>query len=247
MDCGEGTSTCAAAGGKVCLIQRGTISFSDKVLACQNGGGSAAIIYNNEAGILLGTLGGVATTIPSAGISMADGNTLKAGYLNSAAILTVSASDYEAWNGTSMATPHVVGVAALIWSNYPSKSAADIRSAMTSTAEDLGDAGRDNAYGYGLVRAQAAMTALGNTCVPSPEDCSDGVDNDCDGLIDGADPDCATPPDCSADGTCNPLCAPGADPDCGAPSCWPKGTACTAATAANCCSLLCHPRKLTCK
>ena len=43
--------------GKVCLISRGNISFADKVLNCQNSGGIAAIIYNNVAGDLDGTLG----------------------------------------------------------------------------------------------------------------------------------------------------------------------------------------------
>ncbi|MDH3276071.1 MAG: S8 family serine peptidase, partial [Gammaproteobacteria bacterium] len=47
VDCGLGTSTCSGSAGAVCLIQRGDIAFSDKVLACQEGGGVAAIIYNN--------------------------------------------------------------------------------------------------------------------------------------------------------------------------------------------------------
>ncbi len=67
-DCGTGESQCDAA-GKVCLIQRGNIAFSDKVLACENGGGVAAIIYNNEPGALNGTLGEVVTAIPSVGVS----------------------------------------------------------------------------------------------------------------------------------------------------------------------------------
>jgi serine protease len=43
---------------------------------------------------------------------------------------TKPASGYEAWNGTSMATPHVAGVAALIWSYNTSLTNVDIRNAM---------------------------------------------------------------------------------------------------------------------
>jgi len=44
--------------GKVCLISRGTISFADKVLNCQNSG-VRAVISNNADGELYGTLGGL--------------------------------------------------------------------------------------------------------------------------------------------------------------------------------------------
>ena len=59
-----------------------------------------------------------------------------------------------------MATPHVSAAAALIWSANPTWTNAQIRTALTSTAKDLGAAGRDNAYGYGLVQAKAALTSL---------------------------------------------------------------------------------------
>jgi len=161
VNCGLATSSCTvASGGKICLIQRGTNSFADKVLNCQNGGGAAAIIYNNEPGPLYGTLGGVGTNIPSVGISQADGSTILALSSPSGSV-GVTAIDYDSYNGTSMATPHVAGVAALVWAHNIVWSNAQIRNAMTSTAEDLGAAGRDNSYGFGLVRAKAALDSLG--------------------------------------------------------------------------------------
>ncbi|MEW5249521.1 S8 family serine peptidase [Microbulbifer sp. 2201CG32-9] len=164
VDCGLGDTACTAAAGEVCLISRGDISFAEKVQACEAGGGIGAIIYNNEAGLVSGTLGETVTGIPSVGISDTDGAALLT-QLGSSATVTVEASDYGYNNGTSMATPHVAGVAALVWSHYPSCAPGEIRAALDATAEDLGAAGRDNAYGYGLVQAKAAFDYLAaNAC-----------------------------------------------------------------------------------
>ena len=45
---------------------------------------------------------------------------------------------YASWQGTSMATPHVSAVAALIWSAKPSATNEQVRTALINTAEDLG-------------------------------------------------------------------------------------------------------------
>jgi Subtilisin-like serine proteases len=58
---------------------------------------------------------------------------------------------YAAESGTSMATPFVSGVAALIKSENPSLSSQEIRSLLYSNAIDLGDSGKDPVYGFGLV------------------------------------------------------------------------------------------------
>jgi subtilisin family serine protease len=147
--------------GKTCLISRGNIAFSDKVLNCQASGGVGAVIYNNTTGDLFGTLGGVATTIPSVGATQADGATMLT-QLGTSATVAVSADPalYAAYNGTSMATPHVSGVAALVWSNHPGCTAAQIRSTLTKSAMDLGAPGQDNSYGFGLVQAKAASDRI---------------------------------------------------------------------------------------
>ncbi|MBU1308224.1 MAG: S8 family serine peptidase [Gammaproteobacteria bacterium] len=69
---------------------------------------------------------------------------------------------YNSISGTSMASPHVAGVAALVWSNHPQCTAAQIRSALNATAEDRGTAGRDTSYGWGIVKAKAAHDYLTN-------------------------------------------------------------------------------------
>lgn len=159
VDCGMGESACPGGGGQICLIQRGNISFAEKVQACEAGGGDGAVIYNNEAGPLSGTLGGIATGIPSIGVSDTDGAALS-GMTGQSASMNVGAGNYASYDGTSMATPHVAAVATLVWSNHTACTNQDVRDAMNATAEDLGSAGRDNAYGYGLVRARAASDYL---------------------------------------------------------------------------------------
>lgn len=167
VNCGLGTSTCSGASGKVCLIQRGTNSFAEKVVNCQNGGGVAAVIYNNADALFSGTLGSTATAIPSVGTSGVTGATLL-GRIGQSSTVSVASGNYAFYDGTSMATPHVSAVAALIWSHNRAWTNAQIRSALASTAEDLGAAGRDSSYGYGLIRARAALDSLLGTSEPPP-------------------------------------------------------------------------------
>jgi thermitase len=68
-------------------------------------------------------------------------------------------SQYAYMDGTSMATPFVSGVAALIWSVDSTISRDAVRSILDSTADDLGSPGRDNLYGYGRVNAYRAVLA----------------------------------------------------------------------------------------
>ena len=73
---------------------------------------------------------------------------------------TIPGGRYAYFNGTSMATPHVAGVSALVWSNNQGCSAQDVRGALNATATDLGSAGRDIYYGHGLIQAKAAHDYL---------------------------------------------------------------------------------------
>ncbi|WP_417216493.1 S8 family serine peptidase [Arthrobacter sp.] len=73
---------------------------------------------------------------------------------------------YADWSGTSGAAPLVSGVVALIRSKYPDLKAADVIERILATAKDAGKPGVDNLYGYGLLDAEAALTAD----VPTVED-----------------------------------------------------------------------------
>ncbi|MDP1548268.1 MAG: S8 family serine peptidase [Anaerolineales bacterium] len=166
VDGGLCTATNAAWSGKVVLCQRGDISFYDKVRNVQLSGGAAAAIYNNVPGGFIGTLGdGNSSTIVGISLSQEDGQYLVANKLGQSAAVsstyTAPASGYEYYDGTSMATPHVSAVAALVWSSNTTATNAEIRQVLQQTAQDLGAAGRDVYYGYGLVQAKAAIDALG--------------------------------------------------------------------------------------
>ncbi|NEZ03121.1 S8 family serine peptidase [Wenzhouxiangella sp. XN201] len=172
VDCGLGESTCPGGGGQVCLIERGNISFEDKTLACEAGGGVAAVIYNNVSGMLFGALSDpTATTIPSVGVSDTSGAQLSGRTGNTVAV-TVESGNYDYYNGTSMATPHVSAVAALVWSTDTTLTNNDIRNVLQVTAEDLGAAGRDDSYGYGLVQAKAAVDLIGGGTTNTPPSAS---------------------------------------------------------------------------
>ena len=73
---------------------------------------------------------------------------------------TYPTNTYASLSGTSMATPHVAGGAALVWSYFPQCSNNQIRSALNATAKDKGSAGRDNFYGYGLMQLADAYNNL---------------------------------------------------------------------------------------
>ncbi|NHZ42367.1 S8 family serine peptidase [Massilia aquatica] len=153
-DFGLGDKADAAVSGKVCLIARGTIDFATKVANCQNSGGVGAVVYNNVAGGFSGTVG-TATLIPSVSASSAEGTQLKT-QLGQSATVAVKPASYAYFDGTSMATPHVSAVAALVWSYFPTCSGTQIRNSLGKSALDLGMAGRDTKYGFGLVQAKAA-------------------------------------------------------------------------------------------
>jgi serine protease len=64
------------------------------------------------------------------------------------------------FSGTSMAAPHVAGIAAMLMQQGITDPAA-IEDALKKTAVDIGAPGRDNEFGFGLVDARAALRGFG--------------------------------------------------------------------------------------
>ncbi|WP_288009358.1 S8 family peptidase [Kyrpidia sp.] len=73
---------------------------------------------------------------------------------------TYAGGQYAALSGTSMASPHVAGLAALIWARSPSLTADQVRNIIQQTAVDGGPPGRDPQYGYGVINVGAAVRSV---------------------------------------------------------------------------------------
>lgn len=148
----------ASVAGRIAVIHRGEIKFHEKTRRAMTAGAKAVVIVNNTTDPLAFTLFDPDDPTTSSvewpvviAVTKADG----ARILNERGQITVTniPDDYDSFNGTSMASPHAAGVAALAWAVAPNATATEIGSAMTSRADDLGAAGYDNAFGHGLVNA----------------------------------------------------------------------------------------------
>ncbi|MEO6035218.1 MAG: S8 family serine peptidase [Verrucomicrobiota bacterium] len=129
-DCGLGYAADfpPEVNGNIALISRGTLLFSEKVANAMAAGALAAVIYNNSSGNFSGTLSYFADWIPAVSLSRADGLALKAAAL--ATNITVanfldSTKIYQFLQGTSMATPHVVGAVAFAAMNFPAENVTE--------------------------------------------------------------------------------------------------------------------------
>lgn len=98
---------------------------------------------------------------------------------------------YLLLSGTSLATPHVSGLAALMKSRSPALTNIEIEQGLKDSAEDLGTPGKDNQFGYGRINAHRALLNItkplrGACCDSRPGLgglCSDDVRKaDCQGL-----------------------------------------------------------------
>lgn len=181
----------ASWAGKIVLCERGSVNFSEKVNEAGSNGGLAAIIYNNEPGLISPTCGdaGECTTgIPGVFISQADGQDLLANQVGNP--VTVTADDgacvgclgsYNSISGTSMATPGVAAAMGLVWQTCGGTtgiSNQQLRFLLRDSAMDLQGvhpgnstvygAGYDHVTGWGLVQLADALalgqTLYGGTC-----------------------------------------------------------------------------------
>ncbi|MEJ2209656.1 MAG: S8 family peptidase [Anaerolineae bacterium] len=75
--------------------------------------------------------------------------------------------NYDYLQGTSMATPYVAGLAALIWSLDPTLTPDQVQQTIQDTAVDLGPPGWDANYGWGRIDVQAALLSRAVTSTPS--------------------------------------------------------------------------------
>ena len=152
----KGATVVAAAGNDGASVISYPAAYDDYVIAVGATRYDETLAYYSNFGPSLDVVApGGDLTVDQNGDGYADGvlqNTFNPN--------TKSRSDFGYWffQGTSMATPHVAGVAALVISKGNAVLPADVRKALESTAEDLGTAGRDNTFGHGLVDAARAVS-----------------------------------------------------------------------------------------
>ncbi|MGN7357757.1 S8 family peptidase [Paenibacillus sp. SAF-054] len=110
-------------------------------------------------------------------VAATDSNMKRASYSNYGDYIDVSApgtsiastypgNQYAALSGTSMASPHVAAMAALIRSRNPDLTNKQVMDIMRSSTVDLGPKGRDKYYGYGQIDILKALEAAGNSEAP---------------------------------------------------------------------------------
>lgn len=156
--------------GKIAHVRRGNaISFQVKATNAANAGAIAVLISNNTGGTttFAGQLNDT-LLIPVFSITQNDGTNLQ----TSSTAVPVSMSQttighqYELLSGTSMSCPHVSGGAALLIGLFkstglsPALPPASTRWILEQTATDLGDPGRDDTFGHGLMNVKAAADYL---------------------------------------------------------------------------------------
>ncbi len=149
--------------GKMALISRGEIAFSEKAKNAITAGAKAVVIYNNAPGLIHGTLSqdGSILSVP---VFMIEQNTAQAILtqlidkgLVARAFLQTIATDYAPFDGTSMACPHVSGVVALMKAANKKVTPAQVRQVLSETSTPLSSENSQNQWGKGLVNAEKAV------------------------------------------------------------------------------------------
>jgi thermitase len=159
-----------------------------KVLSMSLGGGDNATLkaavqkaYNNGNGVLIvaaaGNDGDATLNYPAAyseavSVAATDNRDHRASFSNANGDVEIAGPGvdvestyagglYMSLSGTSMATPHVAGVAAVIADLNPTANAATLRSKLDAAVDDIGPAGRDTSFGFGRVNL---CKAAGGAC-----------------------------------------------------------------------------------
>lgn len=150
--------------GKIAVVSRGGPTFAQKVEAAMNDGCAGVVIHNHTPGNFNGTLGTATAPdgrawIPAVSISLEEGLYVRdqiAARPTSLNLVNAS-GNVAVLSGTSMASPHAAGVAALILSKNPNLTPAQVRSILAASSDDLGAPGWDPVFGHGRINARKAV------------------------------------------------------------------------------------------
>ena len=171
FDCGNGDTVCSGATGQVCLVEHLSakgLSYVTIAENCENGGGVGLVLFPGFGEDLEGAYMDSTYTGSISVVTVTRDNGLrlraKRGTLAS---ISFTVPAYRTVSGTSMAAAHVSALAAKLWAARPGCTNSQIRQALEETSLDLGQQGRDDIYGHGLVQGAAAYDFL----LDQPEPC----------------------------------------------------------------------------
>ncbi|MBL7545824.1 MAG: S8 family serine peptidase [Bdellovibrionaceae bacterium] len=149
--------------GKIALIKRGELTFREKVDNAIKAKAAAVIIFNNTTESIRGSLTDDGSEV-SVGVFMVDlaagdamMNALKEGQVVQTQMIT-AITNHASMNGTSMATPHVSGVVALMKSVNKALTPTQVKALLKATAKKISD-DTENETGSGVVQADLAVQA----------------------------------------------------------------------------------------
>ena len=163
----------ASVAGKIALIKRGELRFTEKTHNAKTAGAIGVAIFNLDESALNWTLwpdgdadARLADWPVTVGLTKADGEALVA---KNGGTLTIvnQKDDYDFYSGTSMAAPHTAAAAAFLWSVAPKATASEVSAALIASAVDLGTVGRDTVFGTGIVDVYAAVRQLAPSSLPT--------------------------------------------------------------------------------
>lgn len=147
---------------KVALIKRGEITFIDKVKTAMAKGAIGVIIFNHSPGLIDGALTQDGSILPVA-VSMIEqtvGEKIQQQLAQQKPVSTQMLSmktSYASFQGTSMASPHIAGVVALIKQAKPNTDVRQIRDILKRSAINLQQNDPNNEYGAGLANIAEAI------------------------------------------------------------------------------------------
>ncbi|MCW3014967.1 MAG: hypothetical protein JWO02_2059 [Solirubrobacterales bacterium] len=157
-------------GARVISMSLGGGSSTTLQQAVQNAyaGGNGALLVAAAGNDGNGTLNYPAAYPDVVSVAATDSNDQRASFSNMNSDVEVAAAGvnvlsvkrgggYVAFSGTSMATPHAAGVAALIQGKFPALNAAGVRARLDAGVDDLGVPGRDTSFGFGRLTLTKAL------------------------------------------------------------------------------------------
>jgi subtilisin family serine protease len=150
-----------AVTGKILVVRRGNLPLLDKIKNAQAAGAAALVICNNDSALASGSLSEDPKDIqiPVVMVEKTAGEDLIINLMKSSALVVrveIQGADYAEFSGTSMSSPYVAGVVALMRSVVPGITAWKIRQIMDGSATPI-KTEIPNQTGKGLVNAKASV------------------------------------------------------------------------------------------